>query len=57
MNTKTAAGPVVLVVDDDAMTRILVIEALEPEGRPGPQYKSTSAHARAAGCNTISVRP
>jgi CheY-like chemotaxis protein len=32
MNTKTAAGPVVLVVDDDAMTRILVIEALEPEG-------------------------
>ncbi len=32
MNAETRASPVVLIVDDDAMTRILVIEALEPEG-------------------------
>ncbi|HTD06314.1 response regulator [Undibacterium sp.] len=32
MNEKTRQSPVVLIVDDDAMTRMLVIEALEPEG-------------------------
>jgi diguanylate cyclase (GGDEF)-like protein/PAS domain S-box-containing protein len=32
MNPQPSPQPLVLVVDDDAMTRILVTEALEPEG-------------------------
>ena len=32
MNPEPAAQALILVVDDDAMTRFLVIEALEPEG-------------------------
>jgi CheY-like chemotaxis protein len=32
MNHETAATPVVLIVDDDAQTRLLVTETLEPEG-------------------------
>ena len=32
MNQETAALPVVLIVDDDAQTRLLVTETLEPEG-------------------------
>ena len=32
MNDETRESPIVLIIDDDAMTRMLVIEALEPEG-------------------------
>ncbi|MDC8757022.1 EAL domain-containing protein [Janthinobacterium fluminis] len=32
MNPEPSPQPLILVVDDDAMTRFLVIEALEPEG-------------------------
>lgn len=32
MNLEPSHAPLILVVDDDAMTRILVTEALEPEG-------------------------
>ncbi|CAB3779641.1 putative bifunctional diguanylate cyclase/phosphodiesterase [Pararobbsia alpina] len=32
MNEETKDLPLVLIVDDDAMTRMLVVEALEPEG-------------------------
>ena len=32
MNPEACPSPLVLVVDDDAMTRLLVAEALEPEG-------------------------
>jgi diguanylate cyclase (GGDEF)-like protein len=32
MNEELNALPMVLIVDDDAMTRMLVVEALEPEG-------------------------
>ena len=32
MNQETAALPIVLIVDDDAQTRLLVTETLEPEG-------------------------
>ncbi|KVL04489.1 EAL domain-containing protein [Burkholderia cepacia] len=32
MNQDNAETPVILIVDDDAMTRLLVVETLEPEG-------------------------
>ncbi|WP_407970542.1 EAL domain-containing protein [Burkholderia pyrrocinia] len=32
MNEENADAPVILIVDDDAMTRLLVVETLEPEG-------------------------
>ncbi|MPV69355.1 EAL domain-containing protein [Burkholderia sp. BE17] len=32
MNQENVDAPVILIVDDDAMTRLLVVETLEPEG-------------------------